>query len=273
MAQRANELDGRTWTRYSISVWSDIHKSADERRMDHPAAFPVQLAARLVACFTTQEDRMILDPFAGTGATLVAAEAAGKTGIGIEISPAFCETCRNRGIPAELAPLGPLGTRRVHCDDARRLLRYVEPGSIDLVITSPPYWDILCRRRTADQKPVRHYGETEGDLGRIGDYPAFLAALAEVFTQVHVAMRPGAYCLVVVMDLRKKDHFYPFHVDVASRMQAIGFEWDDLIVWDRRHEYNHMRPLGYPWRFRINKAHEFILVFRKAKHPAEVPSA
>lgn len=35
------------------------------------------------------------------------------------------------------------------------------------------------------------------------------------------------------------------------------------VIWDRRHEYNNMRPLGYPSVFRVNKAHEFILIFRK----------
>jgi len=48
-------------------------------------------------------------------------------------------------------------------------------------------------------------------------------------------------------------------------MQAIGFIYDDIIIWDRRHEYNNMRPLGYPAVFRVNKAHEFILIFQKPK--------
>ena len=64
---------------------------------------------------------------------------------------------------------------------------------------------------------------------------------------------------------RKKDKFYPYHEDVAKFMQAIGFIFDDIIIWDRRHEYNQMRPLGYPAKFRINKAHEYILIFQKPK--------
>jgi DNA modification methylase len=76
-------------------------------------------------------------------------------------------------------------------------------------------------------------------------------------------MRPGAYCCVIVMDLRKKSAFYPFHSDIADFMRDIGFVYDDIIIWDRRHEYNNMRPLGYPSVFRVNKAHEFILIFQK----------
>jgi hypothetical protein len=52
---------------------------------------------------------------------------------------------------------------------------------------------------------------------------------------------------------------------VAAFMQKLGFIYDDLIIWDRRHEHNNMRPLGYPSVFRINKAHEYILIFQKPK--------
>jgi len=65
------------------------------------------------------------------------------------------------------------------------------------------------------------------------------------------------------MDIRKKNRFYPYHADFAQRMEEIGFVFDDLIIWDRRHEYNNLRPLGYPSVFRINKVHEFILIFQK----------
>jgi hypothetical protein len=65
------------------------------------------------------------------------------------------------------------------------------------------------------------------------------------------------------MDLRKKNRFYPFHSDLASRLQAVGYEFDDLIIWNRQSEYNNLRPLGYPAVFRINKVHEFVVLMRK----------
>jgi len=80
--RRANELDGRTWTRYSISVWSDIVRSAEEKALKHPALFPVALPRRLIEMFTTSDDLYILDPFMGTGSTLVAAKQLGRVGIG-----------------------------------------------------------------------------------------------------------------------------------------------------------------------------------------------
>ena len=128
-----------------------------------------------------------------------------------------------------------------------------------------------CRRRKAywnfcrSDKEQRDYGAAEADLGKISDYGEFLLEIRKVFEQSYTVLKPGKYCCVIMMDLRKKSKFYPYHMDIATFMQDIGFVFDDIIIWDRRQEYSNMRPLGYPSVFRINKAHEFILIFKKPK--------
>ena len=67
------------------------------------------------------------------------------------------------------------------------------------------------------------------------------------------------------MDLRKKERFFPLHSDLARKMEESGWIYDDIIIWDRRQEYNNLRPLGYPFVFRINKIHEYLLLFKKPK--------
>ena len=262
--KRANELDGKTWVKYSISIWNDIRKTEEELRLKHPAMFPVGLVTRLLECFTTKEEKVVLDPFAGVGSTLVAAQRMGKTGIGIELSEEFVAIARNR--LAQMPLWGDAdGNSIVHHANAHHLLKFVQPESVDIVITSPPYWNILTRKRTADKKEIRHYGNAAEDLGKIADYQEFLQALRRVFELVYKVLKKGKYCIVIVMDIRKGSKFYPFHSDMANLMQNIGFIYDDLIIWDRRHEYNNLRPLGYPYVFRINRVHEFILIFKKPK--------
>lgn len=260
LRKRANDLDGATWTRHSISIWSDIKKTREEIQLGHPAIFPAALVTRLIECFTTSHDRIILDPFVGIGSTAIAAESLGKIGIGIDISHEFIQKAQQR--PRLMT--GPAGgERRLYADDASNLLSYVEPESVDLVITSPPYWDILLQRRTADYKEVRHYGQSDNDLGRIRSYHDFLFALQKVFKLVYTALKPGKFCCIIVMDLRKKNRLYLYHADLAAYLQQIGFQLEDLMIWDRRHEYSNLRPLGYPSVFRVNKVHEYILLFRK----------
>ena len=229
--------------------------------------FSAQLVSRLAESFTRPEQSVILDPFAGVGSTVLVAEMMGKAGIGLDISGDYITKARGRPAlsPGMFEPHGAVGggERRFIEADARDLLEHIEPESVDFVVTSPPYWDILLRNRTADYKDIRNYGDSDADLGRISDYREFLDALAEVFVGVLAVLKPGCYCCVVVMDVRKRDLFFPLHADLAAQMQSIGFLLDDIIIWDRRREYNNLRPLGYPSVFRINKVHEYILIFQK----------
>ncbi len=261
---RANELDGKTWLRYSVSVWSDIRKTKEEMALKHPAMFPTALVCRLIECFTNSDASLILDPFSGVGSTLLAAKELGKDAIGLEISPEFVQVAEGR--LSQMNLFGEETKIMIHTTDSRELYRYVPPNSVDMVVTSPPYWDILLRKRTADNKDQRDYGDTESDLGKIRDYEKFLFELRNIFEQVFITMKPKSYCCVIVMDLRKKNRFYPYHIDISQLMEDIGFIFDDTIIWDRAQEYNNLRPLGYPSVFRVNKIHEFILIFQK---PAE----
>jgi DNA modification methylase len=154
--------------------------------------------------------------------------------------------------------------QQVITEDARRMAEFVPDDSIDFCVTSPPYWDVLSRPRTADGKTTRDYGDDPRDLGRIRGYSEFLETLAEVFGRVYSALKPGSYFVLNVMDLRKKDRFFPLHSDVVPHVCGKGFTLDDLIVWDRSSEYDNLRPLGYPSVFRMNKVHEYLLVFLKA---------
>lgn len=234
--------------------------------------FPAVLVERLISAFLPPTGELILDPFAGSGSTVLCAHRMGKRGIGLELSPEYAKLANDRIIVTEEdasangQPPGETGSAivRASADD---LLQHVIPGSVDLCITSPPYWNILNQRRTADRKTVRHYGNLDGDLGTIDDYHSFLQRLQSIFRDVLTTLKPGAYCCVIVMDLRKKSRFFPFHSDLASRLEEIGYIYDDLIVWNRQAEYNNLRPLGYPSVFRVNKVHEFVLLMQKPREP------
>ncbi|HEM55608.1 MAG: DNA methyltransferase [Caldisphaera sp.] len=259
--KRLNELDGKTWLKYSFSIWRDIRKDAEETKLKHPALFPVELASRLIKIFTHKND-LVLDPFMGCGSTVIAAILEGRVGIGLELSEEYFKIAEKRVIELE-------SKDKVECkiynDDARNLLNHVTENSIDFCLTSPPYWDILNMNRTADRKQIRKYSDSDKDLGNIHDYQDFLNELKNVFRLVYKALKIGGFCVVVVMDIRKKNKFYPFHSDLANAMTEIGFTFEDIIIWDRQHEYNSMKPLGYPYMFRVNKVHEYILIFRRIK--------
>jgi len=251
-------LDGKTWLRYSISIWDDV-KSAEERSYGHPAMFPCSMTDKLLKIFNRSRG-MVLDPFMGSGSTVCSAYSKDMPSVGFELSQEYMELTRKRiaGIQGS-----PDCYPRLINDTSANLLQYLAPSSVNLCVTSPPYWDILHQKRTADGKTIRNYGDNSDDLGTIERYEGFLNRLQEIFQKVYVSLETRAYCILVVMDIRKKSTFYPLHMDLASKMLEIGFTIDDIVIWDRRQEYNNLRPLGYPSVFRINKVHEFILIFQK----------
>jgi len=266
--RRANNLNGQKWLIYSISIWSDIQKTPEEIKLKHPAMFPKELPKRLIEIFMREDQKKVLDPFVGVGSTLLAARELKKEGIGIEISKEYGNIIKKRLTPESVIfsdETQDETEQKVYIDNARNLLNYVGEESIDLCITSPPYWNILSQKRTADNKTIRNYNETNANLGEIYDYKEFLNSLGKIFGEVYKTLKEGSYCIVVVMDIRKKNKFFPFHIDIIEMLENQKFILDDIIIWDRRKEYNNLKPLGYPSVFRINKTHEYILIFQKPK--------
>jgi site-specific DNA-methyltransferase (adenine-specific) len=73
------------WPALCSTVW----RLAPVRRDGHPAPFPIELARRCVR-LSSWPGEVVLDPFAGTGTTLLAARQLGRRSIGIESSEAYC---------------------------------------------------------------------------------------------------------------------------------------------------------------------------------------
>lgn len=259
---RYNDLTGKEWLQHSFSIWRDIRKTDDERSFKHPAMFPSALAEKIIKTYTCKND-IVLDPFMGIGSTIIAAYNQDRRAIGIDLSKEFVKLAnlRLKGLN------GALSDKEIEIinADARFLKEYVKDQTIDLCLTSPPYWDILNMRRTADGKRIKNYGKDKTNLGNIDNYEQFLSELIQVFSAVYDVLKIGGHCVVVVMDIRKKDRFYPLHSDLAEKMKGVGFIFEDIIIWDRQHEYNNMKPLGWPSVFRVNKVHEYVLIFRKRK--------
>ena len=77
-------------TREEFSKWfQQIWTVTGASTRQHPAPFPLELATRLIRMFSFTGDT-VLDPFCGTGTTIVAAMRASRNSIGVEIDPEYC---------------------------------------------------------------------------------------------------------------------------------------------------------------------------------------
>lgn len=96
----AAKTPGRAFSRsyFSRGTMPDIWRIGGSTRGEaagHGATFPVALPSKAIAGWT-RTGETVLDPFAGTGTTLVAAKALGRKAIGIEIDEGYCEVAAQR---------------------------------------------------------------------------------------------------------------------------------------------------------------------------------
>ena len=112
---------------------------------------------------------------------------------------------------------------RLCLGDSRHLA--LEPESVELVVTSPPYWTLKKYNDHADQ------------LAEVEDYDEFLDALDEVWQSVHRALVPGGRMVIVVGDVnvsRKafgRHLVFPLHASIQERCRLIGFDNLAPIIW------------------------------------------
>lgn len=147
--------------------------------------------------------------------------------------------------------------------DARDL-SFLEDGSVHLVVTSPPYWNL------------KRYNENPDQLGHIQDYEAFLGELEKVWKHVFRVLVPGGRLVCVVGDVcvaRRnfgRHLVFPLHADICVICRKIGFDNLNPIVWHKianaSYEVaNGSKFLGKPYEPNaiIKNDMEFILMQRK----------
>jgi len=270
-----NDLTPKEWAQLSRSVWTSRELSSPREwyKLEHGATFPLTLAERVIKIYTKKGD-LVLDPFLGTGTTLVAAKNLGRRGIGIELYPKFVEIAK-QVLSQEKLVESP--EQVVIQGDCRDLLQWVEPNSVQLMLTSPPYANFIHRSVKDRMKThknsklvlenksvVKPYGDDPRDFGNL-PYDEFIKEIQSLMEKLFIVTKPGGYNVWVVKDHRDPQGGRPLidvHSDIAHAGERAGFLYHDLIIWDQN-EQRSLVLLGYPSVFYVNINHTFLVVLRK----------
>jgi len=198
---------------------------------------------------------------------LKAASLEGRRGIGIELNKKYAKLAQQRlkievnGDPAACHD------QTVMQGDARRLLAKIEGKSVKLVVTSPPYWNILHKKdHKAKQERIDHgldtqYSDDKADLGNIHDYNDFVTTLADTLGLTHASLTDGGHLCIVVGDFRHKSNYYMFHADIAREMEKRKFTLKGITILYQRHK--RVFPYGFPYSYVPNLHHQYIVILQK----------
>jgi DNA modification methylase len=266
---RLNDLTAKEWIPETVSVWTQRglgkgHEHAQIERQ-HPAPFSYQDVARLIRFFT-KEGETVLDPFVGIGSTLKAAAMERRKGIGIELSPKYAHLADLR-LRTELTADQLSHAQKVIQGDARVVIPTLPMNSVKLVVTSPPYWNILHKKdHKARQERVAHgldtqYSAERADLGNIQAYPEFLRALADTLSLTKFCLLEGGYLCVVIGDFRHKSRYFMMHADIARELEERGFTLKGIKILYQRHK--RVFPYGFPYSYVPNLHHQYIVILQK----------
>lgn len=257
-----NDLTNTQWMIETKSVWFSQPPQRDKLKSRHPATYAESDIVRLIEFFT-KPGQQVLDPFVGSGSTLVACASCGRAGTGIELVENWAQIARQRAADQE-----PCLSQEVIQGDAREVMTTLADGSFEFVVTSPPYWMILRKdldhkvkaERTAKGLSTRYSDESD-DLGNMESYEEFLGELGKVFAECHRVLAPKRYMCVVVSDFRHKSKFVAYHTDISRVIESAGFSLEGItiLVQDNKNLY----PYGIPFAFVSNVHHQYILVFRR----------
>ena len=261
-----NCMTAKEWIKSQLGVWQFNYERRDIRdKKAHPATFPISLARRVIELFT-HEGGLVLDPFVGSGTTLVAAQDVNRHAVGFDLQEDYVRLAATR--LEAFAETVQLAVQ----DDARAIPHYIEPDSVGLILTSPPYANLLNRKRRnksrRDRKndqlgEIEQYSQDVRDLGTM-PLQEYSDALSEIYAGLLPMLRPGGHCVVNVPDMWWENERITIHLSVIESLRRVGYEFRNTIIWDRTNIVNKVGIFGWPSNYiTMGTTFEYILDFQR----------
>jgi len=264
---KLNNLTGKEWLKLTKSFWMSEKCVDDKDALKHPAPFLVKDTMKLISLFTKEKMR-VLDPFVGSGTTLLASAKLKRYGIGIDLNKEYKELTSYRLNKSKF---------KINKDfqyilgDAKKEIKKIK--SVDYIITSPPYHNILRNKgggirsenntghRTGARTGIEYYTEFENDLGNKNSYPEFLNSLESIMEECYQKLNNGKYLTIVISDFTVNKKEICVQADIVNSMQKIGFNFVGTTV--LLQNTKPLYPFGYPYAYKINHHHQNMIHFRK----------
>ena len=274
-----NCLDAKDWIKSQLGVWRVYYEGGDIRDKDiHPAVMPLNLARRVIELFTHRGE-LVLDPFAGVGTSLLAGRDLNRNSVGFDINERYCNLSKNR-----LAQTKPsrISKQVTICDDANNISSYLEKESVKLIFTSPPYANLLNRKRLNKSRRgdlrenrqymrVEQYSQDKRDLGTM-QIEQYAQTLRRIYEKLLPLLKPRGHNVINVPDMWWSDGRsgarIPIHIYVYHAMTEAGYELRNTLIWDRTNIVNRVGIFGWPSNYiTMGTTFEYLLDFWKPPAP------
>ncbi|MFQ5754424.1 MAG: DNA methyltransferase [bacterium] len=262
-----NCLSAKQWLKNQMGVWQFNYESRDIRdKTVHPATFPISLSKRIIELFT-HEGELVLDPFVGSGTTLVAAQDTNRNAVGFDLQKTYVELSKSR---LSTDNLFNSAQQIALTEDARNIPEYLDEETVSLIWTSPPYANLLNRERknksrrnrnNAQLGKIEQYSQDERDLGTY-ELERYSHAMGDIFEKLLPLMKPKAHCVINVPDMWWENQRITIHISLVQELRRRGYELRNIIIWDRTNIVNQIGIFGWPSNYiTMGVTFEYLLDF------------
>ena len=197
----------------------------------------------------------------------MAAQDADRNAIGLDLQGDYIDACKQR---LEQKMLFNESSQVAIHDDAQNTGKYIKPDSVSLICTSPPYANLLNRKRKNKSRrnrknsqlgEVEQYSQDPRDLGVMA-LEQYTATIGEIFGKLLPLLKPNAHCVINVPDMWWENERITIHIAVVEELRRQGYELRNTIIWDRTNIVNRIGIFGWPSNYiTMGTTFEYLLDF------------
>jgi hypothetical protein len=259
---KVNNLNLNRWKEYddilTDSLWIlDKRDRSGTHNAEYWGNFIPQIPSQLLRRYT-KKCEWVLDPFLGSGTTLIECRKLGRNGIGIELQSSVARRTHTR-IVKENNPFA-IHTEIVTGDstqlDLAEQLRSYGVSSVQFALLHPPYWNII------------RFSKNKHDLSNASSLQGFLSLFGRVIEQVNTVLDAGRYLAIVIGDKYSDGELVPLGFLTMQEAESRGFKLKSIIVKNFK-DTKAKRSQEELWRYRALVGgfyvfkHEYIFLMQK----------
>lgn len=261
---KINDINLNRWKEYD-DIITDSLWILDKRDASgaHNAGYWGNFIPRIPNQFLrryTKQGEWVLDPFLGSGTTLIECRRLGRNGVGVELQNEVVELA-NKNISAE-GNIFNVRTEIINGDSTvlnfKQELEKRGIKSVQFVIMHPPYWDII------------KFSDNKKDLSNAQSVEEFLNLFGKVVDNTCDVLDYGRYFAVVIGDKYSQGEWIPLGFYTMNEVLKRGYVLKSTIVKNFEETKGKMNQKEL-WRYRALVGgfyvfkHEYIFLFKKEK--------